>query len=111
MLLFYIYITTRIFVCFNLGALCDISSNSEVSPNGGNRQILLFLLFFVFVYVKFCLFVCLFVCLSYHLNFCGEFFFFENSAPLVFGIHQEQDDLKMVVASAGVALIVDDSVE
>ena len=27
------------------------------------------------------LFVCLFVCLSYHLNFCGEFFFFENSAP------------------------------
>ena len=57
------------------------------------------------------LFVCLFVCLCYHLNFCDEFFFSENSPPLVFGIHQEQDDLKMVLASAGDALIVDDSVD
>ena len=34
------------------------------------------------------------------------FFFLENSTPLVFGIHQEQEDLKMVVVSAGVAIIV-----
>ena len=51
------------------------------------------------------LFVSFFVCLNIG-TFPVKFFFLENSTPMVFGIHQEQDDLKKAVASAGVAIIV-----
>ena len=37
-----------------------------------------------------------------------QWYHFENSTPLVFGIHRKQDDLnKMLVAAAGVVMIVD----